>query len=87
MTGRYRNPDAHRVAHTTVRASARPGSTGRDPKTRKRLVEPSTWDLRLSDEKALERLRAWRLACREQGDRPRNACRDWNGQFGDRRPT
>jgi hypothetical protein len=51
-------PHAHELANETVREPARQGSTARYMKTEKPLLSRTTVDLRLRDEKALERLRA-----------------------------
>jgi len=60
-----RNPDAHVIAHETVRKLARRGSKRRETKTTKRLITHATEDLRLRDEKGLERLRAYARPLRQ----------------------
>jgi hypothetical protein len=52
------NPDAHGVAHETIRELAIQGGTGRETKTAKRLVRQATEEQRLHDDKSLQRLRA-----------------------------
>jgi hypothetical protein len=52
---RDRTPDAHGVAHETIREHARQGSKRRETKTTKRLITQATENLRLRDEMALGR--------------------------------
>jgi hypothetical protein len=51
-------PDANRLAHEMLREQRRRDGTGRDRVAAKLLLRRTTVDVRLRDEKGLERLRA-----------------------------
>ena len=57
-TGRDRIPDAHEIAHETIREPARQRGTGWHWEKAKLLLKRTTADLRAPGEKALQRLRA-----------------------------
>jgi hypothetical protein len=53
-----RNPDAHQIAHETIREPARQRGTGWHRERAKLLLKRTTADFQPRGEKALERLRA-----------------------------